>query len=373
MVNEQTDESHPKPRHAAERQITQNRESGVREREKENKLESYNREVSYLSVAMSEKKQNSQSRCKENKNFENDEIVTKAIYRNLGYIPVQLVNISKEELMLQKGHKLGEVSPLEIEHNVTAVTPINKRSRERETKEAAEFEMYLYSKLGHLERNDFDILANVLRNNRDVFYQEGSTDIGCTSKVKHEIKTGNASPVRKNPYRLAHSLKPVVEEQVQDMLRKEIIVESSSPWNSPIVMVKKKSKDGTPKYRLCVDLRGLNSLTKPDAYPLPNITDTLDSLGQCKVFSVLDMASGYLQIEIAEEDKEKTAFSTPQGHFHFNKMCFGLRNAPATYQRLMDTILMGLRGIDCLCYIDDLIMFSADVLSHALKLQKNIR
>ena len=86
------------------------------------------------------------------------------------------------------------------------------------------------------------------------------------------------------------------------MLKKGIIVESSSPWNSPIVMVNNKSINGTPKYRLCVDLRGLNALTKPDAYPLPNIVDTLDSLGQCKIFIVLDMASGYLQIEIEEKD-----------------------------------------------------------------------
>ena len=115
--------------------------------------------------------------------------------------------------------------------------------------------------------------------------------------------------------------------------------------------------------------RGLNALTKPDAYPLPNIVDTLDSLGQCKIFTVLDMASGYLQIDIAEKDREKTAFSTPQGHFHFNKMCFGLMNAPATYQRCMDNILMGIRGVDCLCYLDDLILFSPDIVTHAKKLQ----
>ena len=154
------------------------------------------------------------------------------------------------------------------------------------------------------------------------------------------------------------------------MLKKGNIVESSSPWNSPIVMVKKKSTDGSPKYRLCVDLRGLNALTKPDAYPLPNIVDTLDSLGQCKVFTVLDMASGYLQIESEEKDKEKTAFSTPQGHFHFNKMCFGLMNAPATYQRCMDSILLGLRGVDCQCYLDNLILFSPDMPTHVEKLQR---
>ena len=213
-------------------------------------------------------------------------------------------------------------------------------------------------------------MYDVLWNNKELFYTEGSLEIGCTSKVKHEINTGDAQPVRKNPYRLDHALKPVIEGQVNDMLKKGIIVESSSPWNSPILMVRKKSKDGSAKFRLCVYLRGVNVLTKPDAYPLPNIVDTLDSLGQSKVFSVLDMASGYLQIEIAEKDREKTAFSTPQGHFHYNRMCFGLMNAPATYQRCMDSILMGLRGVYCLCYIDDLLIFSKDIASHAMKLQK---
>jgi Reverse transcriptase (RNA-dependent DNA polymerase). len=98
--------------------------------------------------------------------------------------------------------------------------------------------------------------------------------------------------------------------------------------------------------------------------------DTLDLLGQCKIFTVLDMASGYLQIEIEEKDREKTAFSTPQGHFHFNKMCFELMNAPATYQRCMDSILLGQRGGDCLCYLDDLILFSPDVATHVEKLQR---
>ena len=138
----------------------------------------------------------------------------------------------------------------------------------------------MHSKLGHLEKNDYDILVDVLRRNQDIFYQDGRLDIGCTSKVKLEIHKDNAQPVRKQPYSLAHSLKPVVEEQVQDMSRKGIILESSSPRNSPIVLVRKKSRDGTTKYRLCVDLRGLSALTKPDAYHLPNIVDTLDSLGQ---------------------------------------------------------------------------------------------
>ena len=97
-------------------------------------------------------------------------------------------------------------------------------------------------------------------------------------------------------------------------------------------------------------------LTKPDAYPIPNIVDTLDSLGQSKIFSVLDISSGYHQIAIKPEHKEKTAFSCYKGHFQFVKMPFGLNSAP-TYQWCIDVILMGLKEIDCLVYLDDIMFF----------------
>ena len=127
------------------------------------------------------------------------------------------------------------------------------------------------------------------------------------------------------------------------------------------MLVQKKSKDGTVKYRFCVDYRALNAVTKQDAYPIPNISDTLDSLGHSKIFTVLDMASGYHQIPVKLEDREKTAFSCHQGHFQFVKMPFGLNNAPATYERCTDIILMGLKGIDCLAYLDDINCFSATI------------
>ena len=128
------------------------------------------------------------------------------------------------------------------------------------------------------------------------------------------------------------------------------------------------SRDNSVKYRFCIDYRALNAVTKPDAYPIPNIVDTLDSLGQSKIFSVLDMASGYFQIAIKPDHKEKTAFSCHRGHFQFIKMPFGLNNAPATYQRCIDVVLMGLKGIDCLVYLDDIICFSVTMEEHARKL-----
>ena len=119
-----------------------------------------------------------------------------------------------------------------------------------------------------------------------------------------------------------------MEEYIDEMLKRKIIEPSTSPWSSSIVLVQKQSKDENIKYRFCIDYRALNAVTKLDAYPIPNIVDTLDSLRQSKIFSVLDMASGYHQIAIKPEHNERTAFSCHRDHFQFIKMPFGLNNAP---------------------------------------------
>ncbi|XP_011689307.1 PREDICTED: uncharacterized protein LOC105450900 [Wasmannia auropunctata] len=101
-----------------------------------------------------------------------------------------------------------------------------------------------------------------------------------------------------------------------------------------------------------------------DSFPLPNITDILDQLGNAKYFSTLDLASGYHQIPMAEKDKNKTAFSTPYGHYEYNRMPFGLKNAPATFQRLMNSVLTGLQGLKCLVYLDDIVIYGANLKEH---------
>jgi hypothetical protein len=141
-----------------------------------------------------------------------------------------------------------------------------------------------------------------------LFYGLGSKKLGCTSQIENSIETGDAKPIKKSPYRIPHELKPVVDAHI-GMLQRNIIEPSTSSWSSSILLVQKKSKDGNVKYRFCIDYSSLNAVTRLDAYPIPNIVDTLDSLGKSKIFSVLDMASGYHQIAVKPEHKEKTAFS----------------------------------------------------------------
>ena len=178
----------------------------------------------------------------------------------------------------------------------------------------------------------------------------------------HHIDTGDAKPIKQAPRRLPFNQRNEVKSLINAMLKKEVIECCQSPWSSPIVLVKKKD-------HFCVDLWKVNAVrVRKDAQPLPRIDDTLDILGSARWFSTLDLASGYWQVEVSPEDREKTVFVNPYGLFHFHVMPFGLTNAPATFQRLIEQILSGLHWTTCLVYIDDILIFSATVEGHLERL-----
>ena len=137
------------------------------------------------------------------------------------------------------------------------------------------------------------------------------------------------------------------------MLHRGIIEPSESPWSSPIVLAKKKDRST----RFCIDYMRLNNITTKDAYPLPNIDESLSQLNGSRWFCTLDMNAGYWQVGLDPEDKYKTAFTTRHSLYEFNVMPFGLCNAQATFERLMDTILSGLQWQVCLIYLDDIIVY----------------
>ena len=193
-------------------------------------------------------------------------------------------------------------------------------------------------------------LANMLLQFVDLFPVPGSALTGHTDAVEHTIDTGATTPIRCAPRRMSPQKIKKEEACVTEMLTGGQIEPSDSPWSALVVVVRKKD-GGT---RFCVDYRRLNLATVKDAYPLPRIDDTLDMLAGKRWFFTLDLASGYWQVSLSPEARCKTAFATHSGLFQFRVMPFGLCNAPATFERLMDQVLQGLRWSRFLVYLDDI-------------------
>lgn len=170
----------------------------------------------------------------------------------------------------------------------------------------------------HLSPAQQIVITRVCNEYRDIFYLPGDK-LTAKDTIQHEIPLlHNTPPVHVKPYRIPQAQKEEVDRQVKKMLEEGIVRPSSSPYNAPIVLVPKKlDNSGTQKWRLAVDMRGLNDVTIGDSFPLQNITGILDQLRNSKFYSALDLSAGYHQVLVKEEDRQKTAFSTGNAHFEF--------------------------------------------------------
>ena len=235
-------------------------------------------------------------------------------------------------------------------------------------------------RLGQAKRlfkdTDLDMGANLTTDQKEMMlkllddYEEimskHESDTGLTDLVEHQIETGNAAPCHQAPYRISFAERAQVQSMVNEYIDAGFVRESDSPWACPIVLVRKK--DGT--LRFCCDWRRLNAVTRKDAMPLPRIDDMIDRLAKAKYFTKLDFTSGYYQVKLAEEAREKTAFVTPDGHYEWLVMGMGLTNAPATFQRLMYKVLGGLLWTNSMAYLDDIVVFSATFEQHVADLSE---
>lgn len=197
-------------------------------------------------------------------------------------------------------------------------------------------------------------------------FAKNDLDFGCTDRIKHQIKLSDPSPFKQRPRPIHPQDIDAVRSHLQELLQSGVIRESESPFASPIVVVRKKN--GT--VRLCIDYRKLNAQTIKDAYALPKLEDTFTALSGSKWFSVLDLKSGYYQIEMEESDKCKTAFVCPLGFWEFNRMPQGVTNAPSTFQRLMERCMGDMNLKEALVFIDDLIIFAPTLEEHERRLLK---
>lgn len=206
--------------------------------------------------------------------------------------------------------------------------------------------------------DDRTAFTKILQKHRRVF--DTSKHTIARTHLPHIIVTGDHPPVSVRPYYRTVEQRKELQQEIDKLLLDNIVRPSTSPWSSPVIL--KKKPDGT--FRFLVDFRRLNAITKKDAYPQPSAEELLYRLSGHSYFTKLDLKSGYFQIPIAESDKEKTGFITPDGHYEFNVLPQGLMNAPASFQRVMNNLIATGRWDYVVIYLDDIVIFSHSIEEH---------
>lgn len=213
-----------------------------------------------------------------------------------------------------------------------------------------------------------DAILSLCDKYNDIFTLE--KDILTTNNFyTQKLNLSDKTPVYTKNYRMPHSQKQEVRSQVQNLLSNNLIEPSRSSYNSPILLVPKKSSSGEKKWRMCIDFRQLNKKLVPDKYPLPRIDDILDNLGRAKWFSTLDLFSGFFQIPLEEDSRKLTSFSTEDGSFQYKVLPFGLNIAPNSFARMMALAFSGLKPATCFLYLDDIIVIGVSEAHHLKNLE----
>ena len=279
-----------------------------------------------------------------------------------GIILLRLINPSSETVQLSADTTLGQFYSTtgDSEEEYEIIDSIVAG-----TQKSSSFQASSMLPTSSLSKTEYECAESLLNSYSDVF-SSTSEDIGQTNLAYHDITTSTETPTRKRAYRTSPTMRVEIQNQVDELLRRDIIEESFSPWASPIVMVRKKDKT----YRFCVDYRALNAVTVRDSHPIPRQDDSIDALSSSSYFSVIDLSSGYWQIPLDPKDKEKTAFTTGTGLYQFKVMPFGLVNAPMTFQRVMEAVLHGLHWSTCLIYLDDCIILGKTFQDHLHNLRE---
>ena len=310
------------------------------------------------------------------------------VKRNSQRVPLVLRNDTSREIVLTKGMRIASLSPANLEK------PVSKDWEARVQKSVLESERpivlkntvlgngkpdppsperleKLFSKIDLSGMGDWldsqkDKVNQLMKDYHNLFALEDK-EMGKTSLVKHKIKLTDSKPFKLRHRRVPPHEYQEVKAHLKEMEEIGAIRKSHSPWSSPVVLVRKK----TGELRFCIDLRTLNARTEKDAYSLPRIEDSLDSLNGAKIFSSLDLKSGYWQVELEEESIPLTAFTVgPLGFYECVRMPFGLTNAPATFQRLMENCLGDLHLRSCIIYLDDIIIYSKTPEEHVHRLSQ---
>ena len=218
----------------------------------------------------------------------------------------------------------------------------------------------LGTKLSHLPLVQRKELAEVITQYREVFPDVPSK----TNLIEHDVDVGDYAPIKQHPYRVSPMKKELLDKEVQYMLENDIIEESQSNWSSPCILVPKH--DGG--FRFCTDFRKVNDKTKSDSFPIPRIADCIDQIGNAKFVSTFDMLKGYWQVPLTQRAREISAFVTPSGLYQYKVMPFGMKNAPATFQRMVNKLVRDIDG--CEGYIDDVVIYSDNWSDHIRQIKR---
>lgn len=290
-------------------------------------------------------------------------------------VPIRCINITQTPIVINAGSCVGMFHAVEIpgdgEVDVRRITDVlNKGSSQTEdhlsVDSMPEHVRSVYQEAIKLCTTDRErrSIGQLLVEFQDVF-SRSDTDVGRTHLVEHSIpvKPGTR-PIKQQPRRLGPEKEAEVGRQVKELSEQGLITPSNSAWSSPVVLVKRK--DGN--WRFCIDYRQLNSVTEQDCHPLPRIDESLDALAGSKIFSTLDLISGYWQLPLDEDAQDKSSFVTRDGLWKWTVLPFGLTSAPACFSRLMERVMRGLHWKILLLYLDDIIVFSEDLDSHVERL-----
>ncbi|KAK0040803.1 Retrovirus-related Pol polyprotein from transposon 17.6 [Biomphalaria pfeifferi] len=213
-------------------------------------------------------------------------------------------------------------------------------------------------KLSHLSSTERPVIMKLINEFNDIFSDVPKQ----TNVIMHDVDVGEANPVKQHPYRVNPEKLAILRSEIKYMLENDLIEPSSSSWSSPCVLIPKQDKT----YRFCTDYRKVNAVTKTDSFPIPRIDDLIDRIGDAKYITKIDLLSGYWQVSLTDRAKEISAFVTPDGLYQYKVMPFGMKNAPATFQRMINALLADMEN--CHAYIDDVVIFSQDFSSHCKQL-----
>ena len=288
------------------------------------------------------------------KSIHEDVLIGASLNKVENKLTIKAINLSDNEKSIQKNTPILHLTPL-----TDILVGENTDNNNTHSSKANEHKIFtINNELEFLNKIDIGKLSNeekqkvieLLRNYPHVFSQ-GPTDLGFTDKIVHKIETTNDKPVNKKSYRMEHSKREALEKEVKDLMDARVIQHSTSLYNAPVLLVRKK--DGS--FRLVIDYRALNSVTKDENWPLPNINDIFDSLKGNTYFSSLDLKSGYFQCAIRESDQCKTAFEANGKKYEFTRVPMGLKSSPVTFSKLMSLILSEKKLPTAWIYLDDIL------------------